>query len=290
MYTPPLEKGPERAVGVHELRDLADTILEMLRKEKPQTATNSQRRQTEAVEIPEDAKGEIPLLPAIPTPPPKIPLRYNPLHDLESLWWVAVYFLFKREVLPHVSDAEPRNGGEVANWDREKQRKSADAIFHNSDSRYLIIMRNSGYFHQEFLPVVHPTMGPVGSILEDLRNDLVDRYLEVEKDPASINSTCAEGLYERFIAGFSEIQRHPQLKDLLLVPLVSPPDPNPRPPVNATPAPSKASQPKSLLDPEDRAQVVKKETKKGLKANRRPKPATEIPGHRYNLRPRRERR
>ncbi len=27
------------------------------------------------------------------------PFRYNPLHDLESLWWIAVYFVFTTEVL-----------------------------------------------------------------------------------------------------------------------------------------------------------------------------------------------
>ena len=27
------------------------------------------------------------------------PFRYNPLHDLESLWWIAAFFLFKRDVV-----------------------------------------------------------------------------------------------------------------------------------------------------------------------------------------------
>ncbi|KAG8710624.1 hypothetical protein FRC11_004290 [Ceratobasidium sp. 423] len=33
-------------------------------------------------------------LPSIPEPPPLPPFRYNPLHDMESVWWLCVWIMF----------------------------------------------------------------------------------------------------------------------------------------------------------------------------------------------------
>lgn len=123
-------------------------------------------------------------------------------------------------------------------------------------------------------------MHPVARILQDLRRALLQRYVDVEEDTASVDFTCAEGLYEQFIAGFSEIEDHPQLKDVLLVPLVSPPGPG-----APIAAPLNAPQPESEAIPDQGAQTGKKEKKTGSKATRPRKPVA----HQYNLRPRTKR-
>ncbi|THG93104.1 hypothetical protein EW026_g8036 [Hermanssonia centrifuga] len=58
------------------------------------------------------------------------PFRYNPLHDLESLWWVAVYHLFKREV---VSIPGEIIIGENELARREEQRICAGELFCNKN-------------------------------------------------------------------------------------------------------------------------------------------------------------
>lgn len=228
---------------------------------------------------PQDAQVNTSPARAEPTLPTLIPLRYNPLHDLESLWWIGAYFLLKREIY-HVV---PLGGEDSDHWDREKQRKCADEVFYSTDARASIMMHDSGYFYRYVVPVVHPTMRPVAEILQDLRRALLQRYVDVEKDAASVDFTCAEGLYEQFIAGFSEIEDHPQLKDVLLVPLVSPPDLGA--PFNPIEPPLNVLKPESEAIPDQGAQTGKKEKKKGSKATRPRKPAT----HQYNLRPRAKR-
>lgn len=95
-----------------------------------------------------------------------IPMRYNPLHDLESLWWVAVYFVLKREVHETTSKGSERE--EEAEWDREKQRKYADGVFYSEAYRCRIILIPNSFFNNA-LRIVHPKMHPAVAILDGLR-------------------------------------------------------------------------------------------------------------------------
>lgn len=258
-------------------------LKERLRAFRARGPTNPQQHETVADTNPQDAQENPPPTQAKVALPTPAPLRYNPLHDLESLWWIGVYFLLKREIYPYASDVVPLGGEDPVHWDREKQRKCADDVFYSVDARSPIMTHGAGYFDHYVVPVVHPIMHPVAQTLEDLRRVLLQRYVDVEKDTASVDFTCAEGLYEQFIAGFTELEHQPQLKDVLLVPLVSPPDLGA--PLNPIEPPLNVPKPESEAITDQGTQTAKKEKKKGSRATRPRKPAT----HQYNLRPRTKR-
>lgn len=154
--------------------------------------------------------------------PVVLPVRYNPLHDFESLWWLAVYFVLKREVretAANVSEAQT-----TAKWDRDEQRTHADIVFGGKDFKCKIItIPNS--FYNDVLRVVHPKMRPVIGILEGLRLSLIQRYTEVEKDAASIPWTRGAGIYEKFIRGCAEIADRLELRHVRLPPIFASPGP-----------------------------------------------------------------
>lgn len=209
-------------------------------------------------------------------PPVEIQLRYNPLHDLESLWWIAVYFVLQREIQSPTPD--PLADEDGASWDREQQRKWADGVFYSNDFRCPIMLTpESGYFHTNVRPVVHPAVRPIVDILEDLRQDLLRRYTEVEKDLASVDFTCADGLHERFMDSFFDIEDLIHLtEDVSLVPLAAPPSLIP-------PATVPAASP-VVPRQEGKSQIIK-EAKKSTRSKKQHK-RTAITPHHYNLRPR----
>ena len=57
------------------------------------------------------------------------PLRYNPLHDLESLWWIGSYFLLTRGVVAEgPMDEEQQQAGKAQ---LQKQRTAFRRLFHS---------------------------------------------------------------------------------------------------------------------------------------------------------------
>ena len=129
---------------------------------------------------------------------------------------------------------------------------------------------------------IHPTLYPVVKILERIRLALVERYAQLEQDPASIDHHCADGFHETLAAGFREIVELPGMKHVTLIPLASPVLPAP---LNA-PALSREAQGENTAAQGTEAQASQDVPKKNEKASRRLKKITETVVHRYNLRPR----
>ncbi len=76
--------------------------------------------------------------------PPHIPLRYNPIHDLESLWWIAVYFVLDMQLKPD-SEAEPQTFCADELYPTTQQRYYAGRLFFNATSRFSV-MNDSTFF------------------------------------------------------------------------------------------------------------------------------------------------
>ncbi|KAJ3557297.1 hypothetical protein NM688_g1545 [Phlebia brevispora] len=125
--------------------------------------------------------------------------RYNALHDMESLWWVAVYAIFNREV-----DAPLDDGHNTAS---EKQRLHAENMFGNREDRFHTLVMPRGFVQK--IPSLHPSIRHAACILDNMRRSLVRWYHKVEADLDSIDHTrCAEGLSDIFVEGFTEIAQH----------------------------------------------------------------------------------
>ena len=128
--------------------------------------------------------------------PANLPFFHNHLHDLESLWWVAVWIVFYNHFSKSQQpDEEPLSSLQVA----ERQLRLAGTLF---PSIMKSTDRRDGFqtsFSQvcEDLPHHKET---ICTYLEALRTTLVDHYIAIESTlPKSITSTASEDdIYEEF--------------------------------------------------------------------------------------------
>lgn len=154
-------------------------------------------------------------LPEIPTPevlktpttcPPSyiVPqFHHNPLHDLESIFWIAAYFLFKAG----------GRGAEAAAIAR--QQKATRELFYDKNQRSSCIHDST-----HFIRVVrnlHPSVQPAGFCLDAWRSELVDTFHSAEKDCLRITYTVADRLHESLFRALHRIAKliteshdHPQ--------------------------------------------------------------------------------
>ncbi|KAI0085143.1 hypothetical protein BDY19DRAFT_458366 [Irpex rosettiformis] len=108
-----------------------------------------------------------------------LPFRYNPLHDLESLWWVLVYLLLRR----HAEIAEDTSKR------RDEQIMFYDQLFTDNNQIRQSMFQKPGKFRNG-RTTLHSRMRPVGDWLEWARGLLVNRYVEVEsRDVTKIDHT-----------------------------------------------------------------------------------------------------
>ncbi|PSS18947.1 hypothetical protein PHLCEN_2v3163 [Hermanssonia centrifuga] len=134
--------------------------------------------------------------------------RYNPLHDLESVWWMAVYFVFNREV--DIDD----DGVDTETRRMESQRQFARELFYQAIPR-LRVMASEAFFGSH-LDCLHPSIAPIGEILEDARIELVAGYRRAEEDIQTIGRHAANGLHAEFKQQFLIIANQLRMNDLPL--------------------------------------------------------------------------
>ncbi|KAJ3559365.1 hypothetical protein NM688_g393 [Phlebia brevispora] len=151
-----------------------------------------------------------------PSPPhhirPYVKFSYNPLHDLESLWWIAVYFIVKKVATRTVEN--PATSGKESKWDPRPQQAYAAELFTTEGGRYKAVAL-SGTFHAR-AQAVNRAVRPIVTILDDIRLQLVSRYNAVEEDPTAINHLCADGFYEMFVKAFTMISNAPMMQSVEL--------------------------------------------------------------------------
>lgn len=126
-------------------------------------------------------------------PAEKVPFRYNPLHDLESLWWIAVYFVFKQGIDIDTPDPEVK----------QERERIVNPLFNEerveclSNETCLVKALN-------VLPVV---LRPAGRALTDARRYLVEnfRMAEAQVGIPSVPHKLADGLHNRLGYFFTAI-------------------------------------------------------------------------------------
>lgn len=139
--------------------------------------------------------------------------RYNPLHDLESLWWVAVYFLVTRDVTSI--------GGELPaerpTSDINAQRQWAEDIFWiGGDHRWLIV-RTGYFFLDKVTPCLHPSLLLLAQELENARQYLVGAYDSAEED-MDVKFEIAKGIHREFVLCFGSIIHQLETEDVEVSP------------------------------------------------------------------------
>ena len=117
------------------------------------------------------------------------PFHYNPLHDLESLWWLTVYLTFE------FSDKLFK--------DQHKQSKEKTSmtgppcfptgLFEDWNSRHNVIT-TTGHFAQ-YAYLLPECLRPAGAALERFRRELTARYTKTEECQESMLKPAFDGLH-----------------------------------------------------------------------------------------------
>ena len=139
----------------------------------------------------------------------RAPFRYNPLHDIESLWWVLVYLLLNRSA-------------DIPGYDLLRRRTQLE-FYNRAFTGYLpprqIMFQLLGEF-ADGIKTLHARLVPIAKALEWARKSLNIRYEEIEAgDLTLIDNKVADGvasqpetLFKRAVKlyeGDSDVQLYP---------------------------------------------------------------------------------
>ncbi|KAF7799145.1 hypothetical protein EIP86_010376 [Pleurotus ostreatoroseus] len=140
---------------------------------------------------------------------PEAVFRYNELHDMESLWWVALYSLAKRQPFCGDDACEP--------IDYEKMKKYRVGLFMARTTRHLFFASTEDC--NTLAETVHPSLYKAIQILDDIREILVEAYCEAEKKGAlKVSVQLDGGLYTDIAMKFKDIAEDVQTRGIVLKP------------------------------------------------------------------------
>ncbi|GJE94443.1 hypothetical protein PsYK624_106130 [Phanerochaete sordida] len=132
--------------------------------------------------------------------------HYNPINDMESLWWAAAYFVFDKDVkfisrdpLKFPLPDEMVESADVRRARLLRQHAFSEPLFHTLDISKRMSMVGSSGTLTKAIPVLHPYLqGQIAPALESLRQVLATCYREAEKEVEKIGRSVATPLYEAF--------------------------------------------------------------------------------------------
>ncbi|KAJ3556688.1 hypothetical protein NM688_g1887 [Phlebia brevispora] len=131
--------------------------------------------------------------------PNQIEFHYNPLHDLESLWWVAVYLVsYKFVRAGHVDDDRSKDN-------IEKHDGEISSVFLSLKERYAFLTDTTTF--QSYGTRLHPAVRPIWITLEGLRSTIVETYRRLEVAPQSIRfqDVVQTGMHNMLYSSFYQL-------------------------------------------------------------------------------------
>jgi hypothetical protein len=140
---------------------------------------------------------------------PKTPFRYNPTHDLESVLWIAIYFVVNMET-------------SIANtWDRlaDDQLRFARSLFYGGEARILAMTIPEDSPLDKHMQSLGPHLTVICKALIELRGFLCEHYLQIESPGFIIDNMVCSELYEKFMAAFERMLEKLEEDDIVVAPL-----------------------------------------------------------------------
>lgn len=125
---------------------------------------------------------------------------YNPLHDLESVLWLAKFFVIDNDVelVPWRPDIQFPDAALETPADRSirlaEQSRFSDSLFYNGRGRRWALTSRS-----DFRRHLHPALGPLETPLNRIRHALYESYIAAEVDLENIGAEAlraAEDVYD----------------------------------------------------------------------------------------------
>ena len=145
-------------------------------------------------------------------------MRYLPVHDCESLWWLLCYIVF-HYLHPAALCAARHECSTSTSLELEatSAARTTDVsvgsdfyqvrsgLFSNTDEREMV-MTEDGYFASRYANHIHSSISPVAELLEQLRVELVRCFEAVEEDlEAPLDFDMWSGFYGKYIEAVNQI-------------------------------------------------------------------------------------
>lgn len=143
--------------------------------------------------------------------PPDTPFRYNPLHDLESIFWLALYLLLTGRLID-----VGEGGTEVTTEHRRAQHQLSNILFRDLAFR-MTIMRPGVL--QSHLTNLHPRIAEIAKLLDGVRSRLTSAFVKSEenlKEPIPFTVAESTGAYGGILEKFEEIINLFAVQDILV--------------------------------------------------------------------------
>ncbi|PCH39301.1 hypothetical protein WOLCODRAFT_167882 [Wolfiporia cocos MD-104 SS10] len=118
--------------------------------------------------------------------PPDVPFRYLPLHDIESVWWIATYFVFNKAVVK-IGDTPVVEGTTLG------QQRFADGLFQKVNKRHATFLQTDPYGRA--IKHLHAAIDATAKRLFEALERLVHLYETAEADPDNVITVIPDDTY-----------------------------------------------------------------------------------------------
>lgn len=174
-----------------------------------------------------------------PEPDPPRTFRYNPVHDLESLWWIAVYFSVNKETrcaertqsnavasssrsstVPGSNHAESPQHRVTNHRLTRKQRTYARKLFYTEKDR-ILALRGGVTALDKHIRSLPKHIRKLGKKLILLRDTLCAHYTAIESAGRDVDKSAREetAVYSQFFQTFEAIVKDLLVQDIIVSPL-----------------------------------------------------------------------
>lgn len=137
---------------------------------------------------------------------------YNPLHDMESVWWLAAYFLFAKDFKIVLDGRETREEQDTNRI--EKQESFAATLFLTATRDERLTAFAMDNFLARKLVLLPPCLVVAGEYLDQIRQDLMATYREAEKNVDLITHDVAASVNPDMQDNLEKMARHVHSKTL----------------------------------------------------------------------------
>lgn len=128
-----------------------------------------------------------------------VPFRYNPLHDMESLWWVALFLLLAGTLVDAGSTS-----ADITNSQKVAQQRLSEQLFCDTTFRMNALISDETL--RSHLFPLHPRVKEIGIQLEKMRSYLTQGFRQAEKNMTkSIPFALPPSLYQKSQSLFRKI-------------------------------------------------------------------------------------
>lgn len=137
------------------------------------------------------------------------PFRYNPLHDLESLYWLALFLLFAGRLVSAGDGAV-----EISAGHRQAQQQLSKVLFCDLAFRMNVMRQGVSRIH---LMTLHPRIAEIMILLDGIRSNLTQAFVKSEENlEAPIPFSVAKYTYKGITTKLQEIDRLLAVQDVLV--------------------------------------------------------------------------